>query len=156
MKQRVISFHYHLTNTAGEKIDSSEMDHPLAYLEGVGQIIPGLERELAKLKVGDKKSIQVLAADAYGKMDKKRIIQVPADKFPKNVKIGDQFHSKDDPHGMPLTVTHIADGKITLDGNHPLAGMDLKFDVEMVEIREATKEELAHGHVHGPGGHHHH
>jgi FKBP-type peptidyl-prolyl cis-trans isomerase SlyD len=156
MKQRVISFHYHLTNSAGEKIDSSEIDHPLCFLEGVGQIIPGLEKELAKLNVGDKKSIQVAAADAYGKMDEKKIVQVPADKLPKNLQLGDQLRTKDDPHGMPLTVTRITDAQVTLDANHPLAGMDLKFDVEIVEIRDATKDEMAHGHAHGPGGHHHH
>jgi FKBP-type peptidyl-prolyl cis-trans isomerase SlyD len=155
MKQRVISFHYHLTNSAGEQLDSSKGHDPLSYLEGVGQIIPGLEKEIAKLKVGDKKTIQVAAADAYGKMDQKKIVQVPADKLPKNLKLGDQLQAKGD-HGMPLTVTQITETQVTLDANHPLAGMDLKFDVEITEIRDATEEEVSHGHAHGAGGHHHH
>ena len=156
MKQRVISFHYILTSPEGEKIDSSEGNEPLTFLEGIGQIIPGLEKELGKMKVGDKKKVKIQAADAYGPINKEKLFQVPIERMPnKNIKVGDQFRVKDDVHGIPLVVTQITETHVTLDANHPLAGMDLTFDVELTEVRDATEEEISHGHAHGPGGHHH-
>lgn len=155
MNQRVISFHYTLTNPSGEKLDSSEGSEPLMFMEGVGQIIPGLETQLAKLKVGDKKKINVKAADAYGLRDPKNVVTVPRDKMPaKTIKVGDQFQSSQN-HGMPLTVTKVTDKDVTLDANHPLAGVDLTFDVHVTGLRDATAEELQHGHAHGGDGHHH-
>jgi FKBP-type peptidyl-prolyl cis-trans isomerase SlyD len=156
MSKRVISFHYTLTNTAGDKIDSSAGGEPLAFIEDTGSIIPGLERELIALKVGDKKRIGVKAADAYGRRDEKKVHTVEKKKLPtKQIQVGDRFRGGKDAHSPILTVTEVTDTHVTLDANHPLAGEDLTFDVEIVGFREATKQELDHGHVHGAGGHHH-
>jgi FKBP-type peptidyl-prolyl cis-trans isomerase SlyD len=155
-KQRVIAFHYVLKNSQGEVLDSSDKDEPLAILEGAGQIINGLERELCKLKSGEKKHVNLKAEEAYGKHNPEMVMEVPLEKIPaKDVKPGDRFRSSKDHHSPMLVVTKVTDKHATLDANHPLAGQDLSFDVEIAEIREATPEEIAHGHVHGPGGHHH-
>lgn len=155
MAQRVVSFHYTLTNSQGEQLDSSAGHEPLSYLEGVGQIIPGLEKEIEKLQVKDKKKINVPAAEAYGLREEKYIVSVPRDKFPAgDIHVGDQFQPGEDPNAHPFTVTEITSSHVTLDANHPLAGVDLVFDVEVVNIREATAEEIKHGHTHD--GHEHH
>jgi FKBP-type peptidyl-prolyl cis-trans isomerase SlyD len=129
----------------------------MSYLEGVGQIIPGLEKQLQGLKKGDKKSIHVPAADAYGEHDDALIVEVPRDAIPKkDVEVGDQFHAQgDDGEPRVVVVTEVTDKTVTVDGNHPLSGEDLQFEVEITEVREATAEELQHGHAHGPDGHHH-
>lgn len=157
--QRVISFHYTLTNTAGEVIDTSrDSKDAFSYLEGAGQIIPGLERALALLSAGDTRKIEVEAVDAYGEHDKNLIVEVPKTKLPNSdqLAIDDQFQASG-PNGeiLMFRVIEIAGDQVKLDGNHPLAGQKLIFDVEMMGVRNATNEELAHGHVHGPGGHHH-
>ncbi len=158
MKARVVSFHYTLTNTTGEVLDSSSGAEPLTYMEGAEQIIPGLEEQMKALSVGDKKKILVPAADAYGVQDPALVVETSSSSLPKkNAQVGDQFTGAL-PNGQeaPFTVTKVTDSQVTLDGNHPLAGQDLTFDVELTEIREATAEELEHGHAHGPDGHHHH
>jgi FKBP-type peptidyl-prolyl cis-trans isomerase SlyD len=124
------------------------------YMEGSGQIIPGLEDRMKDLKTGEKKKIQVPAAEGYGEREQKYIIAVPLDKLPPDVKVGDHFALGGDPEGHPFSVIEVNSTHATMDANHPLAGVDLIFDVEVVEIREATAEELSHGHAHGPGGHH--
>ena len=159
-QKRVISFHYTLTDSSGEVIDTSrDQNAPFSYLEGMGQIIPGLERALALLNVGDQRKINVAAADAYGLQDDQLMVKVPREKLPNSgeLQAGDQFQASG-PNGEMLLfrVVGIEGDEVTLDGNHPLAGVDLVFDIEMTGIRDATAEELAHGHVHGPGGHHHH
>jgi FKBP-type peptidyl-prolyl cis-trans isomerase SlyD len=156
---RVISFHYTLTNKAGEVIDTSrDSKDPFSYMEGVGQIIPGLEKPMALLSVGDVRKIEVAAADAYGIHDAQLIVDVPRTKLPNSeeLKVDDQFQASG-PQGEQLMfrVLEINGDQIKLDGNHPLAGEDLIFDVEVIKIRDATKEELSHGHAHGGDGHHH-
>jgi FKBP-type peptidyl-prolyl cis-trans isomerase SlyD len=156
---RVISFHYTLTNKAGEVIDTSrDQQEPFSYLEGKGQIIPGLEKVLALLNVGDSKKIEVAAAEAYGMPDAQLIVEVPRDKLPGNneISVGDQFQASG-PQGEMLLfrVLELNGDQVKLDGNHPLAGEDLIFDVEVMKIREATASELAHGHAHHGDGHHH-
>lgn len=154
---KVVSFHYTLKDSTGNVLESSIGDDPLSYLEGVGQIIPGLEKEINGLKKGDKKLVHVKAAEAYGVHEKDLIVEVPRQQIPKkDVEVGDQFHA-DSGHGhtQVVTVTAISDSHVTVDGNHPLAGQDLQFDVEITEVRDATKDELEHGHAHGAGGHHH-
>ena len=158
-QKRVISFHYTLTDSSGEVIDTSrDQNVPFSFLEGSGQIIPGLERALALLSIGDKKKIEVAAADAYGTMDEQLIVKVPREKLPNSQELqeGDQFQASG-PNGEVLLfrVIGIEGEDVQLDGNHPLAGEDLTFDVEMMAIRNATPEEMAHGHAHGEGGHHH-
>jgi FKBP-type peptidyl-prolyl cis-trans isomerase SlyD len=157
MNPKVITFHYTLTDSSGTMLDSSVGSEPLAFLSGMGQIIPGLERELAGLKKGDKKRVTVAAKDAYGMHDPANVVAVALEKMPaKNIKVGDQFRAGNDAHAPVVTATKVTDTHVTLDGNHPLAGKDLTFDVEIADIRDATAEEISHGHVHGPGGHHHH
>jgi FKBP-type peptidyl-prolyl cis-trans isomerase SlyD len=156
MSQRVITFHYTLTNSAGQQLDSSAGGEPLAFLEGAGQIIPGLEIHLKTMKSGDKRRVLVPAKDAYGEVNAQDILEVPREKLPaKNVKIGDRFRAGSDHHAPVVRVTKLTDTHVTLDANHELAGQDLTFEVEVTEVRAATADELAHGHVHGPSGHHH-
>lgn len=155
---RVVTIHYTLKDNAGKTIDSSANGDPLTYLEGAGNIIPGLEAALSPLKTGDKKTVKVKAADGYGEKSEEHFVTVPRNQFPKDVqiKVGDTFQSGSGHHARPFTVSEIKGDDIVLDGNHPMAGKDLNFDVEIVEIRDATAVELEHGHVHGPGGHNHH
>jgi FKBP-type peptidyl-prolyl cis-trans isomerase SlyD len=156
MSKKVISFHYTLTNSAGEVLDSSEGREPLSFLEGVGQIIPNLEAELRQLKVGDKKRVAIKADDAFGHKDPNNIVEVPLERMPTpDINVGDRFRAGEGPGAPIVTATKITETHVTLDGNHPLAGMDLMFDVEVTGVRDATEEEIAHGHAHGPGGHSH-
>jgi FKBP-type peptidyl-prolyl cis-trans isomerase SlyD len=157
MTQKVIGFHYTLKDSEGTTIDSSVGSTPLLFLEGSGMIIPGLEKDLLAMNVGDKKNIEVKADDAYGQKRDDMIITVEKSQFPEGTEInpGDQFRVNQDPNMPPFTVLSVEDEKVTLDGNHPLAGIDLFFDVEITESRDATEEEIAHGHAHGVGGHQH-
>ncbi len=155
MAFRVLSCHYVLTNSKGEVLDSSRGGDAFPVLEGAQQIIPGLEVELFKMNVGEKKKIFVVAAQAYGPVNEQLVVTVARDQLPEgDIQVGMQFGSGQgqDP---TFTVTKIEGTQVSLDGNHPLAGQDLTFDVEIMEIREATEEEKAHGHAHGPHGHHH-
>jgi FKBP-type peptidyl-prolyl cis-trans isomerase SlyD len=156
-KARVVSIHYTLTDDGGEVLDSSRGGEPLTYLEGASNIIPGLEKELLSAKTGDKKNVKVAAGDAYGEKREDMIVQVPRTQFPPDIqmKVGDRFRSGADHHSPIFTVVALEADKITLDGNHPLAGKALSFDVEVTDVRAATDDEVAHGHAHGPGGHHH-
>lgn len=156
MNQKVISFHYTLTNNSGKQLDSSAGGEPLAFLAGKGQIVPGLETHLRTMKVGDKRRVLVPAKDAYGLKDPANIVEVPIEKMPtKKVKLGDRFRTGSGSHDLVVSVTQVTATHVTIDGNHPLAGEDLTFDVEIADVRDATAEELSHGHVHGAGGHHH-
>jgi FKBP-type peptidyl-prolyl cis-trans isomerase SlyD len=149
IQDAVVSIHYTLTDDSGNKLDSSD-GTPLAYLHGNGNLIPGLERELEGKSAGDKLSVKIAAVDAYGEHDKSLIKGVG------DLRVGMQLHTQS-PHGVrAVTVTQIVGDMVTIDGNHPLAGQNLNFEVEVAEVRAATEEELAHGHVHGPGGHHDH
>ncbi|MFN7684048.1 MAG: peptidylprolyl isomerase, partial [Oligoflexia bacterium] len=153
MTPRVIGFHYTLKNPAGEVLDSSSGQEPLLFLEGSGQIIPGLEEQLLLLSVGDKRTIQVPAGRAYGERENDLVMDVPKERLPKKdgFNVGDQFASRG-PNGEPagvFIVTAVAEETVTLDGNHPLAGVDLTFEVEIMTLRNATQEELSHGHAHG-------
>jgi FKBP-type peptidyl-prolyl cis-trans isomerase SlyD len=154
----VVLLHYTLKNDAGEVIDSSSSEEPLAYLHGHGNLVPGLERELADKSAGDKLSVKISPADGYGEFDKGLIQRVPrrALKGIKNINVGMRLHAQTEQGPQAVTVTQIVGDMVTLDANHPLAGKNLNFDIEIVEVRAATQEELEHGHVHAPGEHHHH
>ena len=156
-KNAVVQIHYTLKNDAGEVLDSSEGADPLAYLQGYGNLIAGLEKALEGKKVGDSLTVSIPPEEGYGVRDENLMQDVPRSAFegvPK-VEVGMQFHA-DSNHGpRTVTVTKVADDTITVDGNHPLADQTLHFAVDIVEVRAATREELSHGHVHGPGGHHH-
>ena len=153
---KVVSFHYTLTNTQGDVLDASQ-DQPMPYLHGAGNIIPGLEQQLVGKNVGDKLTVAVPAVDAYGEYHEQLVNEVPAEAFQgvDKIEAGMQFQA-DTPEGVQvITVKAVNGDTVTVDANHPLAGQDLNFAVEIVEIRDATEEETAHGHVHGAGGHHH-
>ncbi len=157
MSCRVLSFHYELTNASGKKLDSSRGGEPFPVMEGRKQIIPGLEEELFKMNIGEKKRVEVPAAKAYGTLNEKLKVKVSRDKLPEgNLEIGTRFSTGPEHDSPVFTVVKIEGDEISLDGNHPLAGQDLTFDVEVMAIREATSEETAHGHAHGGDGHHHH
>lgn len=156
-KDSVVKFHYTLTNKDGEVLDKSQ-NEPLAYLHGHHNIIAGLEKEMEGKTVGDKFKATIAPEDAYGEYLAEAVQEVPRANFQgvDNIAVGMQFQSQtDDGHVMLVTVKEVSDDVVVVDGNHPLAGVELTFDVEITEIREATAEELAHGHVHGVGGHHH-
>jgi FKBP-type peptidyl-prolyl cis-trans isomerase SlyD len=153
----VVSIHYTLTNDAGEILDSSTGNDPLAYIHGIGNIIPGLEAALTGRALGDKFKVSIAPEDGYGLRDNEMMQNVPKSAFQGVDEIlpGMQFQAQS-PQGMTLvTVVDVDGDEVILDGNHPMAGMTLHFEVEVADIRDATSEELEHGHVHGPGGHHH-
>ena len=154
----VVTIHYTLTNDAGEMVDTSDGREPLVYLHGAQNIIPGLERELSGKVVGDSFDVTIQPEDAYGIANPELVQTVPHSAFEgvDKVEPGMQFQARgDDGNTQVITVTEIGDDGITVDGNHPLAGQVLNFSVSVEDIREASQEELEHGHVHGPGGHHH-
>lgn len=154
---RVVSIHYTLTNDEGEVLDSSRGRDPLEYLEGAQNIIPGLESALISLVSGDSKKVSIQPQDAYGDHSEELVQDVPLEAFQgvEKVEAGMQFHAQTEAGPRPVMVTAVSDTHATVDANHPLAGQTLHFDVEIMSIRDASEEELAHGHVHGPDGHHH-
>ncbi len=157
-QDKVVLIHYTLKNDAGAVIDSSSGGQPLAYIHGQGNIIPGLEKALEGKTTGDKVNVKVDPAEGYGVRDDSLVQQVPRRAFGgvSNIQPGMQFHAQTSQgHTRVVTVTGVKGDMVTVDGNHPLAGENLNFDVEITEVRDATEEELEHGHVHGPGGHHH-
>ncbi len=156
-KHAVVSIDYTLTDPQGQVLDSSSGKAPLTYLHGVGGLIPGLERELEGKKAGDALVVTVAPEDAYGTRDQSQVQAVPraAFKGAAEIKPGMQFQAQSPQGPRVVTVTKVDPEEITVDANHPLAGVTLKFDVNVREVRPATPEEVAHGHVHGAGGHHH-
>jgi FKBP-type peptidyl-prolyl cis-trans isomerase SlyD len=155
-KDSVVTFNYTLKDDAGEVIDSSSAGEPLAYLHGHGNLVPGLERELEGKSTGEKLSVKVTPADGYGEFSKDLIQKVPRRSLKGIAKItvGMRLHAQTEQGPRAVTVTAVTGDMVTIDGNHPLAGKNLNFDIELVDVRDATAEELSHGHVHGPGGHH--
>ena len=155
MKRRVISFNYTLKDTAGQVLDASS-DGPLAFLEGASQIIPALEEVIKGMLIGQKKNVKLEAKDAYGVSEEKMIMNVPKQELAHlKVEVGGFLQLQLQDQVKVVRITQVTDDFVTLDGNHPLAGQDLEFDIEMVDSRDATADELAHGHAHGLGGHHH-
>jgi len=156
-KNRVASIDYTLTNDNGEVLDSSSGREPLAYLHGVGGLIPGLEKELEGKAKGDKLVAIISPDQAYGIRSEELVQEIPLENFQnkEEVQVGAQFQVQNGDHVHIATVKSIGDTAATVDMNHPLADMTLHFDVEVMDVREATSEELEHGHVHGPGGHQH-
>jgi FKBP-type peptidyl-prolyl cis-trans isomerase SlyD len=153
----VVSIHYTLTNADGETLDSSVGQDPLVYLHGSNNIIAGLEAALLGKSAGDSLQVSVEPGDGYGELRDELVQEVDRSAFQgvDEIDVGMQFMAQTPWGEQPVTVVKVEGDNITLDGNHPLAGQVLNFDVEVVEIREASAEELDHGHVHGPGGHHH-
>jgi FKBP-type peptidyl-prolyl cis-trans isomerase SlyD len=156
-QDQVVSINYTLTDESGEVIDSSAPGEPLTYLHGHGNLIAGLERELAGKRAGDKLQVTITPGDGYGEYDSQLVQRVPrrALKGIANVRVGMQLQAQTEQGVRAVIVTAVTGDMVTLDGNHPLAGKTLNFQVEVAGVRAATAEELAHGHVHGPGDHHH-
>lgn len=152
-KHKVAGIHYTLTDNDGKVLDSSSGREPLYYIHGIGNLIPGMEEGLEGKVKGDKFNIKVAPEKGYGVKEESLMQKVPRSAFgTQEVKVGMQFQTN---QGQVVTVTHVGLEAITVDANHPLAGVELNFAVEVMEIREASADEISHGHVHGPGGHHH-
>lgn len=153
----VASFHYTLTDDAGQVIDSSEGRDPLAYIHGSGHIVPGLENALAGRTAGEKLKVDVVPEEGYGIRHQELVQIVPREAFQgvEDLQPGMQFQGRNAQGSINVTIASIDGDNVTVDGNHPLAGQTLHFDVEITGVRDATEEERQHGHVHGEGGHHH-
>jgi FKBP-type peptidyl-prolyl cis-trans isomerase SlyD len=152
-KDTVAQIHYTLKDGEGNLIDSSAGHEPLTYLHGSGNLIPGMEEGLEGKAKGDKFKLKIAPEKGYGVRDNSLIQKVPRSSFgTQKIEKGMQFQTN---HGTVVTITETGLESITVDGNHPLAGKELHFDVEVMNIRNATQEEISHGHVHGAGGHHH-
>jgi len=156
-QDQVVSIHYTLRDDAGEVIDRSAEGKPLSYLHGHGNLIPGLERELTGRRSGDRLQVKIAPAEAYGEYDRELVQRMPRRtlKGIAELRVGMRVQAQTPDGPRALTVTQLSGDMVTLDGNHPLAGKSLNFEVEVAGVRPATEEELAHGHVHEPGDHHH-
>lgn len=154
---KVATIAYTLKDDQGTLIDQADKNQPFAFILGVGNIIPGLENALEGKSAGDQVSVTIEPAQAYGERDDNLKQTLSKEMFEgvDEVKPGMQFHAQTNQGMSVVTVTEVEGEKITIDGNHPLAGITLNFDVDVLEVRDATEEELEHGHVHGPGGHEH-
>ena len=153
-----VAIHYTLTLASGEVVDTSSGREPLEYLHGHGNIVPGLEEQLAGRRVGDELDAVVPPDKGYGERDPDGVQVVPRTQFPPEVDLqpGMQMQAQnDDGTAAVLTVSKVEGDEVTVDLNHPLAGETLHFKIQITAIRTATAEELEHGHVHGPGGHGH-
>jgi FKBP-type peptidyl-prolyl cis-trans isomerase SlyD len=153
----VVLMDYTVKDDEGNLIDTSAGQDPLAFILGMGNIIPGLERAFIGKKKGDSFQVRVKPDEGYGERDEALVEVVPRSQFAgiKDLRPGMQLQAQTDDEVMVVTVVKLTDKEVTVDANHPLAGKTLNFDVAVVDVRTATQEELAHGHVHGVGGHHH-
>lgn len=156
-KDSVVTMHYTLTSPEGEVLDTSREREPLVYLHGHKNIIHGLENRLEGEKAGKSLQVRIPAKDGYGERDPEKVLPATRKQFPPEAEltVGMQFQANGPQGPMVVRVEKIEGDEVLLDANHPLAGVDLTFDVDIVEVRDATYEEIEHGHVHGPGGHAH-
>nr|WP_196158660.1 peptidylprolyl isomerase [Reinekea sp. G2M2-21] len=156
-ENKVVSLNYTVKDEHGEVIDTSEGGDPLTYLHGANNIISGLEAALVGKAAGDSFDTVVAPADGYGEYNEEMVQVVPRSAFEgvESIEPGMVFTAQTQGGPVQLMVTGVEEDDITVDPNHPLAGKTLHFTGSVVEVRDATEEELAHGHVHGPGGHHH-
>ncbi len=151
---KVVSMHYTL-HVDGQVVDSSEGGEPLQFIQGMGHIIPGLEHQLYNMQVGDSKNITVSPKEGYGETDETAFMDVPREAFPGNVPLdkGTELELRDQSgHPVYARIDNVTDQNVRLNMNHPLAGKELNFDVKIAGVRDATEEEVSHGHVHGEGG----
>lgn len=156
-KDKVITLNFTLTDDDNNVLDRAE-NGQFTYLHGAQNFLPDIESALEGKSAGDTVKIRITPEQAYGHRDEEKTQVVPIEMFEsaEQVTVGQQFHAQGE-HGetILITVTNIENNQVTIDGNHPFAGLNLNFDIEVVDIRDASSEELAHGHVHGPGGHQH-
>ena len=153
-KNNVVVMHYAVSDSEGTLIDSSYEDKPMAIIQGVGYLIPGLDDALIDHQAGDKFEVAVACDQAYGERHDDYVQTVPSEVLAgvEDLALGTQLRATTDDGEQTVIVIDVQDDVITVDGNHPLSGLDLSFDVEIIEVREATAEELQHGHVHAEGG----
>ncbi|HBY87734.1 MAG TPA: peptidylprolyl isomerase [Colwellia sp.] len=153
-KNNVVVMHYAVSDSEGTLIDSSYEDKPMAIIQGVGYLIPGLDDALIDHQAGDKFEVAVSCDQAYGERHDDYVQTVPREVLAgvEDLALGTQLRATTDDGEQTVIVIDVQDDVITVDGNHPLSGLDLSFDVEVIEVREATAEELEHGHVHAEGG----
>jgi FKBP-type peptidyl-prolyl cis-trans isomerase SlyD len=156
-RDRVVRFHYTLSELDGEKLESSADGESMVMLYGHGGVIPGVEQALAGHSAGDRFSVTVPPEQAYGRRIEGRVRRVPKKLVPnaKRIKAGDRTVLNSNQGQYDVTVVKVGRTVVDVDSNHPLAGLSLVFDIEVLEVREAQAEEITHGHVHGPGGHGH-
>jgi len=156
-KDKVISIEYTLTDAQGAELDTSHGREPFAYIHGIGNIIPGLEAALEGKSVGDQVNAVIPPEKGYGTRDEGLVQELARSQFDTQdeIQVGMQFHAMSESGPRVVTVVGVNADNVTIDGNHPLAGVTLHFDVTVKEIRDASSEELSHGHVHGPEGHQH-
>ena len=155
--KKIVAINYTLTTDDGEVLDKSD-DGSFAYLHGADNIVIGLENALTGKAVGDKFNVKVSPEEGYGDRNDEMVQVVGREMFETDaeLEVGTQFHAEGpDGHPIMITVAAIEGDDITIDGNHPLAGVNLNFDIAVVDIKDASAEEIEHGHVHGPDGHHH-
>ncbi|GAB4292697.1 MAG: peptidylprolyl isomerase [Ignavibacteriaceae bacterium] len=155
---KVVTLEFTLKDGEGNLIQTTENNEPFVFLTGANQILPKLEEEVDKMLIGSSKNVILEPEDAYGEYDKNAIKKIPVSNFPEGTELeagmGFLAHS---PEGkqMPFTITKVEEENVIADFNHPLAGQKLDFDIKLINVRDATAEELQHGHVHGTGGHNH-
>jgi FKBP-type peptidyl-prolyl cis-trans isomerase SlyD len=158
-QNQVVTINFTLKDETGEIIDSTQGNNPFSFISGNNQILPKLEESISIMLIGSKTNVKLNPVDAYGEYKEEAVQTVDRSEFPQDVELeeGMSFMAHT-PEGkqVPLTIAGVEGDKVTVDFNHPLAGRALEFDVELLNIRDATLEELQHGHVHGPDGHHHH
>lgn len=157
-EKKVVTIDYTLKNQAGEVLDTSSGGDPLLYIHGASQIVPGLERALTGLAAGQSADVVVEPADGYGARDPEGVFGVPRNAFPAEaqLEVGQSFVGEDEEgQAVPVRVVEVREDVVVVDANHPLAGEKLFFHVDIRDVRDATLEELMHGHAHGPGGHSH-
>ena len=158
-QNKVVTMNFTLKDDAGNVLDSTDNGGPFSYLSGSNTVLPKLEEAVGSMIIGTKKNLKLEAADAYGVYNEQIVQVVGKENFPADfdLEVGMSYMASNPDGGqMPFVITEVRDEEVTIDFNHPLAGKDLTFDIELLDVRDATPEELAHGHVHGPGGHHHH
>jgi FKBP-type peptidyl-prolyl cis-trans isomerase SlyD len=153
-KNNVVVMHYAVSDSEGTLIDSSYEDKPMEIIQGTGYLIPGLDDALIDHEAGDKFEVAVACEDAYGERHDDYVQTVPREVLAgvEDLSLGTQLRATTDDGEQTVIVIDVQDDVITVDGNHPLSGLDLSFDVEIIEVREATADELEHGHVHAEGG----
>jgi FKBP-type peptidyl-prolyl cis-trans isomerase SlyD len=158
-ENKVVTINYTVKDKEGNVLDSTTKEHPYAFLSGQNQILPELENQLGQMLIGSKKQIVLTPEQGYGEYDEKAVRQVNRSDFPENVELKEGMRfvaDTGDGRQLPFIITNIEENDIKIDFNHPYAGKTLEFDVELIDVREASDEELTHGHAHGPDGHHHH
>ncbi len=158
-QNKVVTMNFTLTDDLGNVLDTTDQGGPFSYISGNNMVLPKLEEAVNGMIIGTKKSLKLSAADGYGNYNEEALQVVGKENFPEDfvLEVGMEYMASN-PDGvqMPFIITNVDGEEITIDFNHPLAGKNLNFDIELVDVRDATAEELNHGHVHGTDGHHHH